>query len=170
MSGVIDHSPTISELMSRYLQTVERARSRLTMLAYKNGLQVFCETLKKKSLDPDTTPIQKLTEVHFAKFIEHLSVYAPTTEQLYLQAVKGFYLFADAEESIRVSQSRLKVLMKQRSRRPGTRIPQSPSEDIETLLEKIRDVENLITSVDDAEKANGIKLRAYRDRAFMLTL
>ena len=140
------------------------------MLAYKNGLQVFCETLKKKSLDPDTTPIQKLTEVHFAKFIEHLSVYAPTTEQLYLQAVKGFYLFADAEESIRVSQSRLKVLMKQRSRRPGTRIPQSPSEDIETLLEKIRDVENLITSVDDAEKANGIKLRAYRDRAFMLTL
>jgi site-specific recombinase XerD len=144
MADITETSPTISELMSRYLQTVERARNRLTMLAYKNGLQVFCETLKKKSLDPDSTPIQKLTEAHFAKFIEHLSVYAPTTEQLYLQAVKGFYLFVDAEELIQVNQSRLKVLMKQRSRRPGTRIPQALSDDIEILLEKVRDVENLI--------------------------
>jgi site-specific recombinase XerD len=110
--------------MSKYLRSVERARSKHTMLTYKNGLMAFSETLKKKSLNPETTPIQKLTESHFAKFIEHLSIYAPTTEQLYLQAVKGFYLFVDAEELIKVSQSRLKVLMKQRSRRPGTRIPQ----------------------------------------------
>jgi site-specific recombinase XerD len=170
MADIPENSQTISDLMSRYLQTVERARSKLTMLAYKNGLQVFCETLKKKSLDPNTTPIQKLTEAHFAKFIEYLSAYAPATERLYLQAVKGFYLFVDAEELIRVSQSRLKVLIQQRSRRPGTRIPQSPADEIETLLEKIWAVENLMVSGAGAEKSEGIKLRAYRDRAFLITL
>jgi integrase/recombinase XerC len=163
-------SPTISDLMSKYLRSVERARSKHTMLAYKNGLQVFCETLKKKSLDPDITPIQKLTEEPFAKFIEQLYDYAPATEQLYLQAVKGFYLFTDAERLIDVNQSRLKVLIKQRARRPGTRIPESLSEDIETLLEKIQDIENLMISADNEGKGEGIKLRAYRDRAFLLTL
>ena len=163
-------SPTISDLMDQYLQMVERARSRLTMLAYKNGLQVFRETLKKKSLDPDTTPIEKLTEEPFAKFIENLNVYSPATEQLYLQAVKGFYLHVDAEKLIDVNQSRLAVLIKQRKRRPGTRIPQSRSEDIETLLDKIQDVENLVGVDSNAAEAIPIKLRAYRDRAFLVTL
>jgi len=140
------------------------------MRAYKNGLQVFCETLRKKSLDPDTTPIQKLTEEPFAKFIEHLAVYTPATERLYLQAVKGFYLFTDAEKLIDVNESRLKVLIKQRARRPGTRIQQSPIEEIEALLERIQDVENLITPMTDEQKAISIKLRAYRDRAFLVTL
>lgn len=170
MVDTLENTLTISDVMSQYLQMVERARSRLTMLAYKNGLQVFRETLTKKTLNPDTTPIEKLTEEPFAKFIESLNVYSPATEQLYLQAVKGFYLFADAEKKIDVNQSRLAVLIKQRKRRPGTRIPQSRSEDIETLLDKIREVENLMLLADDDEEAISIKLRAYRDRAFLLTL
>ena len=170
MTGATEVTLTISDLMSRYLSSLERARSKHTMLAYKNGLQVFCETLKKKSLDPDTTPIQKLTEEPFAKFIEQLYAYAPATEQLYLQAVKGFYLFTDAEKLIDVNQSRLKVLIQQRSRRPGTRIQQFPIEQIEELLEKIRDVENLMPPTSDEQKAANVKLRAYRDRAFLLML
>ena len=170
MADSSEDSPTISDLMSKYLRSVERARSKHTMLAYKNGLQVFCNTLKKKSLDPDTTPIQKLTEEPFAKFIEQLYDYAPATEQLYLQAVKGFYLFTDAERLIDVNQSRLKVLIKQRARRPGTRIQQFPVEEIEALLEKVRDVENLVTRTSDEEKGINVKLRAYRDRAFLVTL
>ncbi len=170
MADTTEVSPTISDLISTYLRSVERARSKHTMRAYKNGLQVFCETLRKKSLDPDTTPIQKLTEEPFAKFIEHLAVYTPATERLYLQAVKGFYLFTDAEKLIDVNESRLKVLIKQRARRPGTRIQQSPIEEIEALLERIQDVENLITPMTDEQKAISIKLRAYRDRAFLVTL
>src|SRR5262245_19238408 len=170
ITGSYENPSTISDLISKYLQMVERPRSRLTMLAYKNGLQVFRETLKKKSLDPDTTPIEKLTEQPFAKFIENLNVYSPATEQLYLQAVKGFYLFVDAEELIDVNQSRLAVLIKQRKRRPGTRIPQSLSEDIETLLEHIQNVENLMSPISEDEESINIKLRAHRDRAFLVTL
>lgn len=163
-------SATISDLMDAYLRMVERSRSKHTKLSYKNALQIFRDVLVKKSLDPNTTPIEKLAEDSFAKFVDHLNDYAPATEQLYLQAVKGFYLYVDAEKLIDVNQSRLTVLIRQRSRRAGTRIPQFPAEAIESLLEKVSSVENLITPATDDEKLSDIQLRAYRDRAFLVTL
>ncbi len=173
MNGMADtpeNSPTISDLMSQYLRMVERIRSKHTMLAYKNALHIFSELLEKRSLKPDITPIEKLEENSFTKFVEYLNDYAPATEQLYLQAVKGFYLYVDAEKLIQVSQSRLTVLIRQRSRRPGTRLPQFPSDDIETLLEKVQDVQNLMISTADEDESLNAKLRAYRDRAFLITL
>jgi integrase/recombinase XerC len=161
---------TISDLMNQYLRMVERARSKHTMLTYKNALNVFSELLEKRSLEPEITPIEKLSEDSFTKFVEYLNDYAPATEQLYLQAVKGFYLFVDAEKLIQISQSRLTVLIRQRSRRPGTRLPQFPLEDIETLLEKVQDVNNLKTPGGDEKEAININLRAFRDRAFLVTL
>ena len=161
---------TISNVMNKYLRMVERARSKHTMLAYKSALQIFREVLNKKSLNPDITPIEKLTEDLFSKLVDHLNIYAPTTEQLYLQAVKGFYLYLDSEKLIDVSQSRLTVLIRQRSRRPGIRLPQFPADDIETLLDRVQNVENLLLPTNSEEDATNIKLRAYRDRAFLLTL
>ncbi|HNK64517.1 MAG TPA: tyrosine-type recombinase/integrase [Anaerolineales bacterium] len=162
--------PTISDAMSQYLRMVERARSKPTMLAYRNALLIFSEVLEKRALPPQVTPIANLTEEAFAKFVEHLSTYATATEQLYLQAVKGFYLFADAEGFMDVNQSRLTVLIRQRSRRPGTRVPQFPAEDIEALLDKVQDVSSLIVTTSEEEDAPNVKLRAYRDRAFLITL
>ncbi len=163
-------SPTISDLMSQYLRMVERIRSKHTMLAYKNALQIFSAVLEKRSLKPSDTPIGKLAEDSFMKFVEYLNDYSPATEQLYLQAVKGFYLYVDSEKLIQVSQSRLTVLIRQRSRRPGTRIQDFPINDIETILDKVQNVENLMVSTKTEDDAINAKLRAYRDRAFLITL
>lgn len=162
-------SPTILDAMEAYLRLVERSRSRHTKLSYKNALHVFSEVLKKQSLDPASTPIEKLTEDQMARLVDHLNVFSPATEQVYLQAVKGFYLYIDSERLAPVNQSRITVLVRQRSRRPGVRYPQFPANDIETLLEKVSVVENLIQD-NAGEKLSDIKLRAYRDRAFLLTL
>ena len=143
MGNTPEHSLTISDVMSQYLQMVERSRSKHTMLTYRNALHIFSELLEKNSLKPDITPITNLTEDLFKKFVGYLHDYAAATEQLYLQAVKGFYLFVDAEKLIQVSQSRLTVLIRQRSRRPGIRLPQFPADDIERLLNQVEDVGNL---------------------------
>jgi integrase/recombinase XerC len=163
-------SLTITDAMKKYLAMIERARSKHTMLAYKNALQVFSEVLAKKKINPTSTPIEKLAEDSFSKFVDHLTVYSTATEQLYLQAVKGFYLYLNSERLIDVSQSRLTVLIRQRARRPGTRLPQFPANEIETLLEKVEVVENLFTITNDEEESLNAKLRAYRDRAFLVTL
>lgn len=158
--------------MDEYLRLVERSRSKNTKLAYKNGLQEFSKVLRKQSFEPSTTPIENLSEDFLGSFIDHLNALSPATEQLFLQAVKGFYLYVDSERLAPVNQSRVKVLIQQRARRPGIRIPDFPTNDIETLLGKIEQVENLIakTQTNVEEETLNIKLRAYRDKAFLLTL
>lgn len=162
-------STVISDVMSAYLRLVERSRSKHTKLSYKNALQVFSEVLRKQALDPSTTPIEELTEDQLGPFVDHLNVFSPATEQLYLQAVKGFYLYVDSERLANINQSRVTVLIRQRSRRPGVRYPQFPANDIETLLAKVENAENLLAT-NDEENLSDNKLRAYRDRAFLLTL
>jgi site-specific recombinase XerD len=160
---------SITDAVSRYLRMVERARSRKTMLAYKNALNVFGQMLREKSLDPDITPIAQLNEDPFAKLIDYLHVYSTATEQLYLQAVKGFYLYLDSERLTEVNQSRLTALIRQRARRPGKHAPQYKVDEIETLLQKARDVQNLVNAAA-GEDSKTAYLRAYRDRAFLFTL
>lgn len=160
---------TISEAIKRYLDTVKLARSPHTMLAYKNAMQVFSEALNAKALDPETTPAEKITEDLITPLAGYLKSYANATEQLYLQAVKGFYLYLDSERLADINQSRVVVLIRQRARRPGIRFPQFPAEDIESLITKVETVDNLFVANEDEDTVT-VKLRAYRDRAFLLTL
>lgn len=161
---------TISQAISRYLDMVKSSRSKHTMLAYKNAMQIFRRLLTEKWLDPETTPIAELSEDLISPLIEYLHAYSTATEQLYLQAVKGFYLFVDAERLAEVNQSRVRVLIRQRSRRPGIRFPQFPADGIERLLTQAENVENLIFPAREDEDPEVVKLRAMRDRAFLLTL
>jgi len=161
---------TISDAMNKYLDMVKLSRSKHTMLAYKNGLQIFRSVLTEQWLDPDTTPISKLSEDLISPLAEYLGTYSAATEQMYLQAVKGFYLYVDAERLTDVNQSRVQVLIRLRARRPSIRFPQFPMDDIARLLEQVKDIQALMThhSVDGNQDTE--KLRAYRDRAFLLML
>jgi integrase/recombinase XerC len=160
---------TISEMMNTYLEMVKLARSRQTMLTYRNALRIFREVLIEKWLDPDSAPIEKLTEDLISPMARYLKTYSPATEQVYLQAVKGFYEYVDSEHAANINQSRVRALIRQRSRRPGFRFPQFPMDDIERLLAQVEDFERLVAPVGDEEQSNA-RLRAYRDRAFLLTL
>jgi len=155
--------------MNNYLEMIKLARSKQTMLTYRNALRVFREVLTKRMLDPSTTPIEKLTEDLISPLAGYLKTYSPATEQVYMQAVKGFFEYVDSEHMAVINQSRVRVLIRQRSRRPGFRFPQFPMDDIERLLAQVENVETLIALTVDEEQSNA-RLRAYRDRAFILTL
>ena len=171
MSQTFETKPvSILDAIHAYLRMVERARSKATMLSYKNALNIFSKMLDEKKVDPANTPIAQISEDYFAKFIEYLNHYTTATEQLYLQAVKGFYLFIASDKLAEVNQSRLTVLIRQRARRPGKTAPQYKLDEVERLLEKSKDVQNLYVSPINEEDVGNAKLRAYRDRAFMVTL
>ncbi len=161
---------TIAETMSKYLDMIRLSRSPHTMRAYKNALQIFSEVLTQKTLEPTSTPIAKLTENLISPLADHLKTYAPATEQLYLQAVKSFFQYIDAEGLAPINLSRVQMLIRQRSRRPGISIPQFPINDIVQLLAQVLNVENLLASPGKDENPDTIRLRAFRDRAFLLTL
>ena len=60
--------------------------------------------------------------------------------------------------------SRIKLLIKQRARRPGQRLPQFPRNAIEEVLQYCERIKTL--SVEDSNE----KLRNLRDSAFLITL
>jgi integrase/recombinase XerC len=161
--------PTISQVIAKYLDVVKLTRSEHTMRAYKNALNVFSEVLVEKWLDPATTPVDKLTEDVVSPFAIYLKSYAPATEHLYLQAAKGFYEYVDSERYAEINLSRVRTLIRQRSRRPGIRLPQFPSDDIEKLLDHVNIIENIALPAADEDKTTA-RLRAMRDRAFLLML
>ena len=169
MQGKSPKPKTIAEAMSAFLNEVKLARSRHTMLAYRNGLNIFRDVLDAQGLPVETTPVTELTEDLISPLATYLKTYAPATERTYLQAAKGLYMFLDAERLVDINHSRLTILIRQRSRKPGHRIPQFPADELERLIGQVQDIKNLIEAADEAN-SEGVKLRAYRDRAFLLTL
>ena len=155
---------TITQAISAYLDSVQLARSPNTARTYKNALNVFEKVLKEYWLDPETSPTEKLTEDAITWLATYLKNFSAPTERLYLTAVKGFYEYVTAERLAEINLPRLRLLIRQRARRPGIRLPQFPSEDIQRVLDFVTNITEQ-TFEDESDK-----LRALRDRAFLLTL
>jgi site-specific recombinase XerD len=83
---------------------------------------------------------------------------------LYLTAVSGFYEYLAAENLAQLNLPRLHLLIKQRARRLGQRLPQFPRDHIERILEYANNIALSPT------KSGNDRLRDLRDRAFLLTL
>lgn len=155
---------TISEVISMYLDSVQLARSQNTARTYKNALTVYQRVLKEYWLDPETSPAEKLTEDAITWLATYLKNFSAPTERLYLTAVAGFYEYVAAERIADINLPRMRLLIRQRARRPGIRLPQYPSENIERMLSFALDLSKQVFEDDN------VKLRALRDRAFLITL
>ena len=155
---------SIAWAIQRYINTVQLARSPRTARTYQNALTKFTTTLTKRRLDSKKVMISELSEDAIGWLAEDLKDFSPATEALYLTAAAGFYDFLAAEELLPVNLPRIRLLIHQRSRRPGMRLPQFPRSAIDDLLEKA----NQLTNVEVEDK--GDRLRNLRDLAFFYTL
>jgi integrase/recombinase XerC len=158
---------TIASAVQKYLQLVGQSRLKNTAITYTKAMKSFLSMLTENNLDPEASPAANLTEDVLADYAIYLKDYAPATERLYIQAAQGFYKFLAAERLADINLPRLELLLKQRVRRTGIRLPQFPAKDIERVLEFVTTLENLSTQTEDTQND---KLRALRDRAFLLTL
>src|SRR4030043_1993472 len=154
---------SISRVIYEYINTVTAARSVNTARTYHNAMKSFSKMLEIHQLPPDHTPISVLSEDAVAWFIASLKEYSPTTERLYLSAIAGFYEYLSAERLCEINLPRLRLLIRQRARKPGQRLPQFPYNKIEIVLNNVNNIALLDT---DAVS----RLINLRDRAFLYTL
>ncbi|QRN83824.1 tyrosine-type recombinase/integrase [Chloroflexota bacterium] len=155
---------TISRVISMYLDTVYLARSEATYRTYKNAMKKFGEVLTVSKLNPDETDISELTEDAIAWLASELKSYSPATEQCYLTAATGLYEYIAGEEIKDINLPRVRLLIKQRARRPGIRLPQFPRHQIEDMIDFALALNQ--QPVEDERQ----RLINYRDRAFLITL
>ena len=157
---------TIQEAMRLFLESVALARSKNTADTYGFALRAFTALLADHKVDVEHAPVAGLDEDAIAWFAAALKDLAPSTERLYLQAVMGFYEFLAAERLASPTLPRLKLLVRQRARRVGQRLPQFPREDIEKVLDYV----SSLPPSPAGEESQNEHLRDLRDRAFLLTL
>lgn len=163
-------STTIAEAIEKYLANIKAVRSEHTARTYANALSVFSRVLIERWKDPEKTPAAALNEDGIAWLAAYLKTFSSATEQLYLTATAGFYEFVAAERLAEINLPRLRLLIRQRSRRPGVRLPQFPADDIERILSHMSDPSKFADSnLADGNSLNE-RLRAMRDAAFLLTL
>lgn len=155
---------TINQAISAFLDSIHLSRSQNTYRTYKNGMQSFSQMLSASGLDPEATSITQISEEMVVWFSDSLKELAPTTERLYLTACTSFFEFMAAENISEVNLPRVRLLIRQRARRPGIRLPQFPNDDIERVLEYMVKL-NEYPPADDVQR-----LRDLRDRAFLITL
>jgi integrase/recombinase XerC len=157
-------SMSISQASAAYQDSVKLSRRANTARTYHNGMQIFEDILRSEDLDPAVTPISDLKEDAIVWLASALKDHAPTTERLYLTAVTGFYEFLSAEALAPVNLPRVRLLIRQRARRPGIRLPQFPRDAIEQIIDYCAKLPEMPVE-DDNER-----LRNLRDRAFLITL
>jgi integrase/recombinase XerC len=157
-------SPTIIQAVKKYLESVKLARSPNTARSYSNAMHILVDVLKENGVDPQVSPVSELTEDAVVWMAIALKDFSPASEQLYLAATTGFFKFLAAGKFSEINLPRMDLLRLQRARRSGQRLPQFPRDDIERVLEFVI---NFTSRLSDN---SGIRLRALRDRAFLLTL
>lgn len=155
---------TITSIAEKYINSVKLARSPHTASTYKNAMSFYLQTLRINKIHPDNAPITALQEETIVLLATALKNHAATTERLYLTAVTGFFAYLAADNLTQVNLPRIKLLIQQRARKPGQRLPQFPASDIDSILNLI-DKQEFLNSEDEQDHL--IKLR---DRAFLMTL
>ncbi len=160
----MDSNETVSQALSRYLASVRLSRSANTARTYTNAINLYSQVLTGHKLDLETMPVASLTEEPVIWLTRALKDMAPSTEQCYMTAVVGFYEFLAGENLASINLPRIRLLIKQRARKPGIRLPQFPKSAIEKVLDYAAGL-NLLETKDP----NG-HLINLRDRAFLFTL
>ncbi len=150
--------------MAAFLDGVRLSRSPNTARTYGNALGAFGEMLRSSVGEPAGLECGAAQERWIGDFASYLKRSAPATERLYLAAARAWFEYLVAEGLAEINLARVQQIIRQRARRPGQRLPQFPRQAIESVLEYAQALRS--HSAGD-ERA---RLRALRDRAFLLTL
>lgn len=162
----MDDIVTIEKAVEMFLKNVSLARSKNTADTYDFAMRAFITQLADHKIDVRAVPVVDLNEDAIGWFASGLKNHAPATERLYLQAAAGFYEFLAAERLASPTLPRVRLLIRQRARRIGQRLPQFPRDDIEKVLEYV----SSLPPLPPEEGSQNEHLRNLRDRAFLLTL
>ena len=140
------------------------SRSKNTASTYHNGLVVYLDVLDSNGIDPKEDYVMDLKEDTIILFLENLHSYSPATEQLYLQAVTNYFEFLSAGNLADINMVRVRLLIRQRARKPGLRLPQFPRDALDKILGSLNSLSQ--KQVEDHQE----RLRNLRDIAFIFTL
>ena len=156
--------PSIAVTIDQYLKSVSLSRSANTSRTYHNAMNTFRGVLLHQGINPEQTPLNQLKEDAVIWMANALKDFSSATEQVYLTALVGLFEYIAGENLAEINLPRVRLLIKQRARHPGIRLPQFPKSDIEKVIDYAENLDALPTENELARLIN------LRDRSFLLSL
>ncbi len=157
-------SISIQKSVDLFIQNISLTRSENTEKTYRNAMNSFIQMLQETGTDPEG-PVDLLSEKIFSSYAKYLKAYSPSTESLYINVAKNYFEFLAAEELKSFNLYQTKLLIKNRTRKPGIRLPQFPQHNIESVLDYALNKMPGLPCETEQEK-----LINLRDSAFLITL
>lgn len=158
------NAPSIASAIDSYLENIQLARSENTTHTYRYAMECFKQSLTRHNLPINSNSVIELPEESIGWLATDLKQKSPATEMLYLTATSGFFEYLVAERLADKNLPRIRMLIRQRGRRAGQRLPQFPRDNIVVILKyAIFLASQPVASGDE-------HLRNMRDRAFLITL
>lgn len=154
----------IIETIKQYLNSVKLSRSANTYRTYTNAMNVFSDVLEKNGLKLEEENISALSEDAVIWMATALKDFSSATEKVYMTATVGLYEYIAGENLAQINLPRVRLLIKQRTRRSGVRLPQFPKSDIEKVIIHAENLNKQFTENTTERLVN------LRDRAFLITL
>ena len=155
---------TIERTIEMFLENIGLSRSANTEKTYLNAMNAFLQMLAEKGISRDQQ-ISDLSEKIFSDYAKYLKAYSPSTESLYINVAKNYFEFLAAEEIKNFNLFQTKLLIKNRTRKPGIRLPQFPQNDIEKVIDYAMNSLPILPVMEETER-----LINLRDAAFLVTL
>jgi site-specific recombinase XerD len=160
---------SISQAKTMFLESIKLPRSANTLQTYRKALETFSNMLADHQIDSFEFPVAELTEDSVGRFVDFMKDLSPATESLYLQVIKSFFEFLDAENLSKVNLSWVRMFIRQRARRVRRETAQYPEDDVKYMLDVLSNLQNISTLA----AVNGgkiLELRDMRDRALIIVL
>lgn len=154
---------SIQQSISLFIEHIKSVRSENTWRTYHNAMSLYLDVLEQNGISINSSA-NKLTEDSITWLAQRLKDFAPSTERLYLTVTSSFFDFIAAMRIANPNLSRVRLLIRQKMRRVGQRLPQFPANDIDKILIHTNNIINLPVENELDH------LRNLRDRAFLITL
>ena len=154
---------TIKEASDQFISQVNQSRSKNTGRTYQNAMSLYLSVLQSKNV-PSSHSVTTLSEDSIIWYINRLKDFSSATERLYMTVIALFFEYLAASNHLNPNLPRIRLIMHQRTRRIGQRLPQFPAKDIETILNNAINIDNY-----NDENMNDLLIN-LRDRAFLVTL
>jgi site-specific recombinase XerD len=154
----------INECIERYFEFCQAITQCQYYRTYANAMHLFSDVLSANDLDIEANTIDQLKEDAVIWMAAALKEFSSATEQVYMTAVVGLFEYIAGENLAPINLPRVRLLIKQRTRRPGVRLPQFPKTDIEKVLDYAEELNQKAAESSEERQIN------LRDRAFLITL
>ncbi len=146
-----------------FIASLNEVRSLNTALTYLTGIRFFQKVLEDHGVDVSKTFTSEIHKDMIFWFLASLKTMSVGTENLYVTAIVGLFENMYVNYRTEFDLREIGIIRKWRTRRSVQQPYFLPYDEIEHFLNVVQE-----TKIDETD--NLVRLRRYRDKAFLLTL